>query len=74
MLDKVTEMRIRGLKVSDFDETTKLLFAEAEFLCSSEQGLLNLCGFLQKIIPKWNLSFTKLHIAGDKHEKIGIKI
>lgn len=67
-------MRLRGLKITLIDETTKLSFVEAEFLCDSEEGLINVCKFLEYNSGYHKVCFVKLHISGDKHTKIGNKL
>ena len=63
-------MRLRGLKLVDLDETSKIQFVEAEFLCASQQALLCFGKFLHYLHGKsQKVAFTRVHLCGDKHLK-----
>ena len=66
-----SDMRLRGLKLAVVDKISNIQYVEAEFLCSSELGLFNLCKFLEYVSKSKKIQFLKLHISGDKHTKYG---
>ncbi len=37
--EKFNDLKVRGLKIIDLDQTSKMQFVEGEFLCSTEGGL-----------------------------------
>ncbi|CDW76256.1 UNKNOWN [Stylonychia lemnae] len=67
--ENYAELRVRGLKLVLKDDSSQAQYVEAEFLCESEQGLLNLCKFLEFVNNSHKILFVKIHISGDKHVK-----
>ncbi len=69
--EKFVDLKVRGLKIVDLDQTSKTQFVEGEFLVATEQGLLSFNRFIKYLASKGKMIvFTRLHVSGDKHAKI----
>ena len=68
--EKFVDLKVRGLKIADIDQTSKVQFVEGEFLAASETGLLSFNRFIKYLASKGKMIiFTRLHLSGDKHLK-----
>ena len=58
-------VRLRGLKVTMYDDASNIYFCEAEFLCANESSLIHLCSIFRTLTKQ--AVFIKLKIVGDFH-------
>ncbi len=68
--EKFEDLKVRGLKIVDFDQASNMQFVEGEFLCASEKSLESFLRFMKYLSEKGKkIIFTRLHLTGDKHLK-----
>ena len=64
---KIEHLKCRGLKVESVGQN-KEVFAQVEFMCANEKGVINILALLNAL--KGKVIFTYVRIMGDNHINI----